>query len=219
MTKKPNKSKQKIKTTDKPQVVKKEVKKGILKKNLDNHLIITKSDDKNAHWYVVHTYSGHESKVAHALKQRAEAMGMTDQILEVLIPTQNKIKISKGKKLDVAEKIFPGYLLVKMILTDNSWLTVRTTSGITGFVGIGSKPAPLPEKEVKTILSFMKMEAPKYKAAFSVGEAVKIIEGPFVDFLGTVEYIDEEKGKVKVLVSIFGRETPVELDLLQVSKI
>lgn len=184
-----------------------------------NHLVINKSENKNANWYVVHTYSGHEQKVANALKQRVESMNMTDKVLELLIPTQNKIRISKGKKQNVAEKIFPGYLLVKMVLTDNSWLTVRTTTGITGFVGVGNKPTPLPEEEVKTILKFMKMEAPKYKAAFSVGEAVRIIEGPFADFLGTVENIDEEKGKVTVLVSIFGRETPVELDLLQASKI
>ena len=189
------------------------------KEPVQNHIVINKSSDKRARWYVVHTYSGHENKVAHALKQRVESMNFTDKVLELLIPTQNKIRISKGKKQNVAEKIFPGYLLVKMILTDNSWLAVRTTPGITGFVGMGNKPTPLPKEEVKTILKFMTMEAPKYKAAFSVGEAVKIIEGPFADFLGTVEYIDEEKGKVKVLVSIFGRETPVELDLLQVAKI
>jgi transcription termination/antitermination protein NusG len=198
---------------------KKTKKKQKIKAPTKNHIVINTSDDKKANWYVVHTYSGHEQKVANALKQRVEAMGMTNNVLELLIPTQNKIRVSKGKKLNVAEKIFPGYLLIKMILTDNSWLTVRTTTGITGFVGVGNKPTPLPEEEVKTILKFMQMEAPKYKASFSVGEAVKIIEGPFADFLGTVEHIDEEKGKVRVLVSIFGRETPVELDLLQASKI
>lgn len=190
-----------------------------IKKPVENHIIITKSKDKRARWFVVHTYSGHENKVAHALKQRVETMNLTDKVLEILIPTQNKIRISKGKKQTVAEKVFPGYLLVKMILTDNSWLTVRTTPGVTGFVGAGNKPTSLPDKEVKAILKFMEMEAPKYKASFSVGEAVKIIEGPFADFLGTVDHIDDEKGKVRVLVSIFGRETPVELDLLQVSKI
>lgn len=190
-----------------------------IKKPVENHIIITKSKDKRARWFVVHTYSGHENKVAHALKQRVETMNLTDKVLEILIPTQNKIRISKGKKQTIAEKVFPGYLLVKMILTDNSWLTVRTTPGVTGFVGVGNKPTSLPDKEVKAILKFMEMEAPKYKASFSVGEAVKIIEGPFADFLGTVDHIDDEKGKVRVLVSIFGRETPVELDLLQVSKI
>lgn len=189
------------------------------KTHLENHIIITKSDDKKAKWYVVHTYSGHENKVATTLLQRVETLNMKDYVLELLVPTQNKIKISKGKKQEVAEKIFPGYLLVKMILTDQSWLVVRTTAGVTGFVGIGNKPTPLPGKEVKTIQKFMQMEAPKYKATFSVGEAIKIIDGPFADFLGTVDNIDDEKGKVRVLVSIFGRETPVELDFLQVSKI
>lgn len=188
-------------------------------KKEDNHLIIGESNDKSAYWYVVHTYSGYETKIAHTLRQRIETMGLTDKVLEILIPTQNKIRINKGKKQTIAEKIFPGYLLVKMILTDNSWLTVRTTQGVTGFVGMGNKPTPLPQNEVETLLKFMTMDAPKYKAAFTVSEAVKIIEGPFADFLGTVESIDEQKGKVKVLVSIFGRETPVELDLLQVSKI
>lgn len=189
------------------------------REELSNHLVIRKSKDKRAKWYVVHTYSGHENKVANALKQRIETMGLTEKVLELLVPTQNRIKIAKGKKYEVAEKIFPGYLLVKMILSDDSWLTVRTTPGITSFVGVGNKPTPLPDSEVKAIQKFMQMEAPKYKASFSQGEAVKIIEGPFADFLGTIDSIDEEKGKVKVLVSIFGRETPVELDFLQVSKI
>jgi len=189
------------------------------KQELTNHIVIRESKDKKALWYVVHTYSGHENKVANALKQRVETMGLTDKVLELLVPTQNRIKITKGKKYEVAEKIFPGYLLVRMILSDDSWLTVRTTPGITSFVGVSNKPAPLPPSEVKAIQKFMEMEAPKYKASFSQGEAVKIIEGPFVDFLGTIDSIDEDKGKVKVLVSIFGRETPVELDFLQVSKI
>ncbi|PIS08866.1 transcription termination/antitermination protein NusG [Candidatus Beckwithbacteria bacterium CG10_big_fil_rev_8_21_14_0_10_34_10] len=185
----------------------------------NNHIIINESTSLKAHWYVVHTYSGHENKVAAMLKQRVESMGLTDNILEILIPTQNKIKISKGAKIDIAEKVFPGYLLVKMVLSDDAWLTVHTTSGITGFVGTGNKPTPLAEKEVEAILKFMAMEAPKYKTSFSTGEAVKIIEGPFANFLGTIDKIDEEKGKISVLVSIFGRETPVELDFLQVSKI
>lgn len=190
-----------------------------VKKPEPGHIIIGKSKDKRAHWYVVHTYSGQESRVAHQLKQRVNSLGLEDKILEILIPTQEKIEIRSGEKQKVKEKIFPGYLLVKMILTDQSWLTVRTTAGITGFVGVGSKPTPLEDKEVKAIQKFMKMEAPKFKTKFSVGEAVKIIDGPFADFLGTVENIDETKGKVRVLVSIFGRETPVELDFLQVSKI
>lgn len=192
-------------------------------KPVSNHVVITKkptpAQEKKAHWYVVHTYSGHENKVAAMLKQRVETMHLTDKVFELIIPTQNKIKISKGQKQEIAEKIFPGYLLVKMIMDDNTWITVRTTQGITGFLGVGTKPTAINSQEVETILKFMKMEAPKYKTNFSVGEAVKIIEGPFANFLGTVDHIDDEKGKVTVLVSIFGRETPVELDFLQVSKI
>jgi len=185
----------------------------------DTHIIVNKLVNPKANWYVIHTYSGHEKKVAQALLQRLETMNLTDNVFELLIPTQNKIKIVKGQKQTVAEKIFPGYMLAKMILTDDAWLAVRTTQGVTGFVGAGNKPTPLPPKEVETIIKFTQLEAPKYKASFSKDEAVKIIDGPFTDFLGTVESIDDEKGKVKVLVSIFGRETPVELDFLQVAKI
>lgn len=184
-----------------------------------NHFVLTKSDDKNGKWYVLHTYSGHENSVAINLIQRVETMKLTGRVLEILIPTQNKILIKRGKKTSVKEKIFPGYMLVKLILDDETWLAVRTTPGVTGFVGVGSKPTPLPPQEVVSIKRFMEQEAPKYKAAFSIGEAVKIVEGPFADFLGSVDSIDEAKGKVHVLVSIFGRETPVELDFLQVSKI
>ena len=193
--------------------------KKLISKPTNNHIIIKKTKDKKARWFVVHTYSGHENKVAAMLKQRVETMRLTDKVFEILIPTQNKIKISKGTKQNIAEKVFPGYILIKMILTDDVWLTVRTTAGITGFVGAGNKPTPIATKEVKAIMKFMAMEAPKYKTNFSTGEAVKIIEGPFNNFLGTVDKIDEEKGKITVLVSIFGRETPVELDFLQVSKI
>jgi len=185
----------------------------------DNHIIITASDNPKAHWYVVHTYSGHEHKVALTLTARVKTMDLEHKILELLVPTQDKIKIHKGKKETIKEKLFPGYMLVKMVLDDDSWLAVRTTQGITGFVGMGNKPTPLPETEVHTIMKFMSQAAPKYKAAFSVGEAVRIIEGPFADFLGSVDQLDEGKGKVRVLVSIFGRETPVELDFLQVAKI
>ncbi|MDO8551867.1 MAG: transcription termination/antitermination protein NusG [bacterium] len=184
-----------------------------------NHIIINSSENPLAKWFVVHTYSGHESRVAAALKQRAETMGQTDKIFEVLVPTQEVVQIRSGKKQNVTEKIFPGYLLVKMILEDASWLTVRTTQGITGFVGVGNKPTPISESEVQAIQKFMSFGAPKFKAKFSVNEAVKIIDGPFVEFLGSIESIDEEKGKVRVLVSIFGRETPVELDFLQISKL
>lgn len=172
-----------------------------------------------AQWYVIHTYSGHEGKVAEALRQRVEAFGMKDLIQEVLLPTQEKMVIADGKKKKVRERLFPGYVMVKMILTNDTWAVVRNTTGVTGFVGAGARPTSLPPDEVKAILRFTKMEAPKLEVAFKEGETIKIIDGPFKDFLGKVEEIDEEKGKVKVLVSIFGRETPVELDLLQVSSL
>lgn len=172
-----------------------------------------------SHWYVIHTYSGHEKKVATALRQRINSMRLADKIFDILIPTQEKIEVRKGKKEKTTEKIFPGYILVKMMVDDYSWLAVRTTPGVTGFVGSGNKPTPISEEEVNAIQKFMTMEAPKYKAVFSQGEAVRIIDGPFAEFLGTVESVDEAKGKLKVLVSIFGRETPVELDFLQVSKL
>ena len=184
-----------------------------------DRIVINKNDDQRAKWFVVHTYSGQESRVAEQLKQRIESMNLQNQVLEILVPTQEKIEIRSGQKQTIREKIFPGYMLVKMILDDNSWLTVRTTNGITGFVGVGNRPTPLDNKQVESITEFTKIASPKFKTKFSTGEAVKITDGPFADFLGTVENIDDEKGKVKVLVSIFGRETPVELDFLQVSKI
>jgi len=170
-------------------------------------------------WYIIHAYSGHENKVANALEQRIEAMHLSNRVLEIIIPTRNVVIIRSGKKKEIAEKIFPGYILVRMLMDDKSWLAVRTTPGVTGFVGMGNRPTPISKKEVKAIMRFMKLKAPKYKTAFSVNEAVKIIDGPFADFLGMVDSIDETKGKVKVLVSIFGRETPVELDFLQISKL
>lgn len=178
--------------------------------------------DPNAgkgHWYVIHTYSGHENKAAEALKQRVATMNLSGKIYEVVVPTRNIVVVRHGKKEETKEKIFPGYMLVRMILDDESWLAVRTTQGITAFVGTGNKPTPISDKEVEAIMKFMKLEAPKFKTKFTTGEAVKIIDGPFADFLGTIESIDEAKGKIKVLVSIFGRETPVELDFLQVSKL
>lgn len=182
-------------------------------------ILSDKIDVKGAYWYVVHTYSGHEAKVAATLKQRVESQKLADKVLEILVPTQEKIEIKEGKKSKVREKIFPGYILIKMVLDDQSWLAVRTTPGITSFVGNLNKPTPLPESEVATIQRFIQMEAPKFKTTFSLGEAVKIVDGPFSEFLGSVQEMDEEKGKVKVLVSIFGRETPVELDFLQIAKL
>ncbi len=170
-------------------------------------------------WYIVHTYSGHENKVAKSLRQRIESMGFENRIFDIIVPTRETVKVSQGKKETVKEKIFPGYVLVKMVLDDESWLLVRTTQGVTAFIGAGNKPTPISDKEVQAIQKFMETEEPLYKASFTVGEAVKIVDGPFSDFLGTIDSIDEAKGKLKVLVSIFGRETPVELDFLQVSKL
>ncbi len=176
-------------------------------------------EEEKSKWYVIHTYSGQEERVSQALKQRIESLSLENKIFDILIPTQEKIEVKSGKKATTKEKIFPGYILVKMVFDDKSWLAVRTTPGVTSFVGTGNRPTALPEPEVKTIQKFMKVAAPSYKTSFSVGEAVKIIDGPFADFLGSIDSIDEEKGKVKVLVSIFGRETPVELDFLQVAKL
>lgn len=187
--------------------------------------IETKEDVKQhpnadiAKWYIVHTYAGHENKVSKSLAQRVETMGFADRIFDIIVPTRNTIKVSQGKKETVQEKIFPGYVLIKMVLDDESWLLVRTTQGVTAFIGAGNKPTPISEQEVQAIQKFMKMEEPLYKAAFTVGEAIKITDGPFSDFLGTIDAIDEARGKLKVLVSIFGRETPVELDFLQVKKL
>lgn len=172
-----------------------------------------------AKWFIVHTYAGHENKVAKNLQQRVEAMGFEERVFDIIVPTRNTIKVSGGKKETVKEKIFPGYVIVKMILDDETWLLVRSTQGVTAFIGAGNKPTPISEKEVEAIQKFMKLEEPLYKAAFSVGEAVKITDGPFADFLGTIDNIDEARGKLRILVSIFGRETPVELDFLQVKKI
>ena len=173
----------------------------------------------NAKWFIIHTYAGHENKVAGALRQRAETMGFSDKIFDIIVPTREVTKVAQGKKSQVKEKIFPGYVIVRMVLTDESWILVRTTPGVTAFIGAGNKPTPISDKEVEAIQKFMKIEEPLYKASFVTGEAVKIVDGPFADFLGTIESIDETKGKLRVLVSIFGRETPVELDFLQVSKI
>jgi len=177
------------------------------------------AEPKKGQWYVIHTYSGHENKAAEALQQRVAAMNLGEKIFEVIVPTRNIVVVRHGKKEETKEKIFPGYILVRMTLDDESWLAVRTTPGVTAFVGAGTKPMPISGKEVDAIIRFTQLESPKFKAKFSKGEAVKIIDGPFADFLGTIESIDEDKGKVKVLVSIFGRETPVELDFLQVSKL
>lgn len=174
----------------------------------------------NAKWYVVHTFSGHENRVATTLRQRIESEHLENRIYDILVPTQDKIEIRSGKKETVKEKIFPGYILVKMELDDAAWLAVRTTQGVTAFVGMNNKPTPIPDKEVQSIVKFMTQgAAPTFKDVFMVDDTVRIVDGPFTDFIGKVESVDKEKGKVRILVSIFGRETPVELDFLQVTKL
>ncbi len=174
-------------------------------------------DQKDKHWYVIHTYSGYENKVKSSLEHRAESMDLKDKIFQVVVPTEEEVEIKEGHRVSTIKKVFPGYVLVEMILTDKSWYVVRNTSGVTGFVGTDNKqPVPLTEAEVKTILKQMKVETPKVKLAFAQGQSVKIKEGPFADFMGVVDEINSEKQKVKVLVSFFGRETPVELYFSQV---
>ena len=170
-------------------------------------------------WYAIHTYSGYEENVNDNLKQRIESLGMEDKIFNILIPTEKKIKIRNGKRHIVTERIFPGYVLVEMIVTDDSWYVVRNTPNVTGFIGTGTIPTPLSEDEIKSLQKRMGVEEPKYKIDVEEGTPVKIVDGPFKDFEGKVSAIDEARGKIKVLVSMFGRETPVEMDFLQVKKI
>jgi transcriptional antiterminator NusG len=169
-------------------------------------------------WYVVHCYSGYENKVRHNLEQRIDTMGMKDKIFDVVIPTQEEIEVKDGKRRTVERHVFPGYVLVNMIMTEESWYVVRNTPGVTGFVGMGNQPTPLRPEEVSQILRRMEAEAPRVKVTFRVGERVRIVDGPFNDFRGTVAEIDMERSKVRVMVNFFGRETPVELDFLQVEK-
>jgi len=169
-------------------------------------------------WYVVHCYSGYENKVRHNLEQRIDTMGMKDKIFDVVIPTQEEIEVKDGKRRTVERHVFPGYVLVNMIMTEESWYVVRNTPGVTGFVGMGNQPTPLRPEEVSQILRRMEAEAPRVKVTFRVGERVRIVDGPFNDFRGTVSEIDMERSKVRVMVNFFGRETPVELDFLQVEK-
>jgi transcriptional antiterminator NusG len=170
-------------------------------------------------WYAVHTYSGYENAVLRNLKQRIDSLGMQDKIFSVVIPTEKKIKVAGGKRQTVEEKIYPGYILVDMIVDDESWYVVRNTPRVTGFVGSGVTPVPLTEEEMGSLFKRMSTDTAKHKIDFAVGEPVVVSDGPFKDLEGKIGEIDEEKGKVKVLVSMFGRETPVELDFLQVRKI
>ena len=182
----------------------------------------TESDfhaDDGRHWYVIHTYSGYENKVKQNLMHRIESMEMQDQIFRVIVPTEEEIEIKNGQRRTVHKKVFPGYVLVQMTMNDNSWYVVRNTPGVTSFVGHGNRPTPLDDSEVKAILKQMEEEAPKVRVSYQVGQAVKITDGPFTDFEGIVDAIDHERGRVRVLVSFFGREAPVELDFLQVTRL
>jgi len=174
--------------------------------------------DDGREWYVIHCYSGYEKKVRHNLEQRIETMGMKDRIFDVVIPTQEEIEVREGKRRSVERHVFPGYVLVNMILTEETWFVVRNTPGVTGFVGMGNEPTPLRPEEVQHILKQMEAEAPHVKYSFREGERVRIIDGPFNDFHGHVNEIDVDRAKVVVMVNFFGRETPVELDFLQVEK-
>ncbi|MBZ1345028.1 MAG: transcription termination/antitermination protein NusG [Candidatus Nealsonbacteria bacterium] len=170
-------------------------------------------------WYVIHTYSGYEEAVAKALKQRMESLAMEDKIFNVIVPKEKKIKIKNGKRKVVEEKIYPGYVLVEMIVTDDSWYIVRNTPNVTGFVGSGTTPIPVSEQEIENLIKRMKVEEPQYKIEAKIGDLVKIIDGPFKDFDGKISEIDQERGKIKILVNMFGRDTVVELDSLQIKKI
>lgn len=176
-----------------------------------------KSNDK--HWYVVHTYSGHEQKVKINLEKRLRFFNIAEEVDEIFIPTQQKIEVREGKRREVTERLFPGYVLVKTRLSDELFSVVKGTPGVTAFVGTADKAVALSDEEVEAIRNYTQQDAPQFETQFTVGEGVKITDGPFAEFVGTVDQIDQERGKIKVLVSIFGRETPVELDFLQVGKL
>ncbi len=178
---------------------------------------VREADDER-HWYVIHCYSGYENKVRHNLEQRIDTMNMKDRIFDVVVPTEEEIEVKDGQRRTVERRVFPGYILVQMVLSEESWYVVRNTPGVTGFVGMGNTPTPLQPQEVAQIMRRMEAEAPKIKVNFKTGQKVRIVDGPFNDFIGTVGEIDAERAKVRVMVSFFGRETPVELDFLQVEK-
>lgn len=174
---------------------------------------------EKVNWYAVHTYSGYEERVRNNLEQRIKSMDASGDIFKVVIPTEDEIEVKNGQRRTVTKKILPGYILVQMNMNDQSWAIVRNTPGVTGFVSGGSKPVPLQEDEVSQIMKQMEAEVPRVKVGFRQGQSIRVIDGPFIDFIGTVDEIDAEKGKVKVLLSLFGRETPVKLDFLQVEKL
>ncbi|MGQ9531570.1 MAG: transcription termination/antitermination protein NusG [Desulfotomaculales bacterium] len=172
----------------------------------------------NKQWYVVHTYAGYENKVKANLEKRIQSMNMEDKIFRIVVPTEDEVEFKDGKRRITKRKIFPGYVLVEMIITDDSWYVVRNTPGVTGFVGSGSRPVPLTEAEVRQVMRQMGQDEPRPRISLAVGEKVKIVTGPFEGFVGTVEEVHPEKGKARVMVSMFGRDTPLELDFSQVEK-
>ncbi len=176
-------------------------------------------EENQKQWFVVHTYSGYEERVKKNLEQRIKSMDTEGEISQIVIPTEEEIEVRNGQRRTVSKKILPGYVLVQMMMSDQSWGMVRNTPGVTGFVGSNNKPVPLQEEEVSRVLKQMEAEAPKVKVGFRKGQSVRVTDGPFIDFMGVVDDISMEKGKVKVLLSLFGRETPVELDFLQVEKL
>jgi transcriptional antiterminator NusG len=180
---------------------------------------MAKQSSRGKLWYAIHTYSGYEEAVKSSLEQRIDSLDMTDKIFQVLVPKEKKVKIKNGKRTTVEEKIYPGYVLVEMIVGDDSWYIVRNTPNVTGFIGVGTTPTPLSEQEFQSLQKRMQINEPKYKVDISIGMPVKVTDGPFKDMDGKVAEIDEARGRVKVLVSMFGRETPVDLDFLQVKKI
>jgi len=193
--------------------------------SLRDRLIAKRSSESGApveipdgQWYVLHTYSGYENKVKKSIETRIEALDLTDRVYEIVVPTQDEIEIRAGQRHTVQKKVFPGYVLVRMDMDDDTWYALRNTPGVTGFVNINNVPIPLPETEMQNILKGMTAEAPRVKISFQVGDTVRITDGPFADFRGEIDEINQERGKIRVLVSFFGRETPVELDFLQAER-
>jgi len=205
-------------STDAPEPIDDSISSSSAKKILASAQEKSLEEDDSRAWYVIHCYSGYEKKVRHNLEQRIETMGMKNMIFDVVIPTQEEVEVRDGKRRSIERHVFPGYVLVNLILTEESWYVVRNTPGVTGFVGMGNDPTPLRDEEVAQILKRMEAEAPHIKVSFKSGERVRIIDGPFNDFRGTVSEIDIEHAKVTVMVNFFGRETPVELDYLQVER-
>jgi transcription termination/antitermination protein NusG len=178
-----------------------------------------RTNDQKLEWYIIQSYAGQEKTVANTIQQRIKANNLEECVPEIIVPTQEKIVVKSGKKKNVEEKIFPGYILINMMMTDTTWHVIRNTQGVTGFVGTEKRPTPLNEKEVEGIMAFTKIKQPTFQGSFELTDSVKVIDGPFKDFMGTISEINEDKGQVKVLLTVFGRETPIVLDFLQITKI